>query len=169
MARTCLNYLCLPSFDRLPSDCETGLEGHPFYEHVSRYLNSYIKGIAHEENLQEHLQKLFRPPKSYNLTRFILHHIRVMGIELAEDKRFDKVCSHEFGSLHAAAMLHLGTVCRWLLDKGCIVNQASALGTPLELVMIGSSSKFLLNRTWNHLNRSDTRRTICTLLEAGAT
>ena len=169
LARTCLNYLCLPSFDRLPSDCETGLEGHPFYEHVSRYLNSYIKGIAHEENLQEHLQKLFRPPKSYNLTRFILHHIRVMGIELAEDKRFDKVCSHEFGSLHAAAMLHLGTVCRWLLDKGCIVNQASALGTPLELVMIGSSSKFLLNRTWNHLNRSDTRRTICTLLEAGAT
>jgi ankyrin repeat protein len=172
LARTAINYLCLPSFDYPPSHLENGIEGHPFYKHASLNLQGYIYQSGNEENLREHLQRLFRPPKSYNLTRLILHRLLDMGYEVGENEWVDEVCSYGFSSLHAAAMFNFETVCRWLIDVGCDVNQRSALGTPLEWVVVGPylKTKRKEDFTWfEGLWEEDTGRIISTLLEAGAT
>jgi ankyrin repeat protein len=178
LAKTCLNYLCLPSFNRPPVDFEKDFEDHPFYDHVSRYLIIYIHRFAHEENLQKRLQKLFRPPKSHNLTRFVLHNIQNPGIELRKEGRFNKVCSYEFGSIHVAAMLRLGTVCQWLIDEGCDTNQKSMLGTPLELAIIGTRFERKIYRDFHNpppplrqeleLSNDDGQGILSTLFENGA-
>lgn len=169
LAKTCVNYLCLPSFDRLPSDFENDLEDHPFYRHVSRNLTNYVQEAKHEGDMQGQLRKLFRSPKSYNLTRFILHKIAMNTHQRHE--WIDEVCSHEFGSMHAAAMLPFGTICRWLLDEGCDVNGSSALGTPLELALLGPRLSYFKEPVISKLewlNRDDVQRTVSILLEAGA-
>ncbi|KAF7672905.1 hypothetical protein GT037_008856 [Alternaria burnsii] len=150
LAKTCLNYLCLPSFNRPPVDFEKDYEDHPFYEHVSRHLIIYVHRFAHEEDLQKRLQRLFRPPKSHSLTRFVLHNIQNPGIELRKEGRFNKVCSYEFGSIHVAAMLRLGTVCQWLIDEGCDANQKSMLGTPLELAIFDTSFERKIYRDFHN-------------------
>ncbi|KAB2104390.1 hypothetical protein AG0111_0g7901 [Alternaria gaisen] len=179
LAGTCLNYLCLPSFDRPPSSIQNDLGSHPFYGHVSLYLFNYVDLHTHEEDLQKRLQKLFRQPKSYNLTRFVLHHLMHFPRMLyVYDDWIDGVCSNTFGSIHAAAMLRFERVCRWLNEGGCDVNQSSALGTPLELAVGGPQFKhsepvvsFRHSESvsaWGSFHRGDVQRTILTLLEAGA-
>ncbi|CAN9445364.1 unnamed protein product [Alternaria alternata] len=171
LARTCLNYLSLPSFDRPPSDFEDDLNEHPFYQHVSKSLMTYIHKHAYEDDLEKHLQRLFRPPKSYNLTRFALHCIWELDIESTENGWIDKVCSYEFTSIHVAAMLWLERVCRWLLEEGCNVNQTSALGTPLEWAVLGPDDTIMRHRDIsisNRLHSKELQCTISTLLKAGA-
>ncbi|KAG9185957.1 hypothetical protein G6011_02513 [Alternaria panax] len=173
LAKTCVNYLYFSSFDHPPSPRYMDYpEDHAFYGYASAHLPQYVAQYAHEEDLQRHLQKLFDPNKSFNLTRFIIQHVRSRPDNwYTLRNRLDKVCSHEFGSLHAAAMLHFGNVCRWLVEQGCDVNQKSALGVPLECAVYGTPYIFgSLNALWKpaHLYSEEAQQTILTLLEVGA-
>jgi ankyrin repeat protein len=171
LAKTCLNYLCLPSFNQPPFDFEEDFEDHPFYHHATICLTNYVGQVTHDDDIQRYLQRLFRPPKSYNLTRLVLHYVPYLRDEAKEDEWVDELCSYEFSSLHAAAMFGFGTVCRWLLDEGCDINQKSALGTPLEWVVVGpyfmKSGKISFH-LFEHLFQSATESIISTLIEAGA-
>jgi len=183
LALTCINYLCLPSFDR-PAQSATAddVEAHGFYPHAVCFLPEYVLKFDDDSNFQGRLQKLFNPNKSHNLTRLVLQHIRIefdvnsnesqnRDYACLKDEWVESICSHEFGSLHAAAMFHFHKVCRWLLDQKCEVSQASALGSPLECALHGFESVFTgveALKSSDHLDTLNTRLTISALLEAGA-
>jgi len=183
LAMTCINYLCLPSFDRPPDSADAAdVEDHVFYFHAAWSLPRYARTFTDNSNFQERLQQLFKPKKSHNLTRFVLQHIRnAFEINLNEQSNRDhaclkdgwveSICSHEFGTLHAAAMFHFHQVCQWLLDQKCEVSQASALGSPLDCAVWSYESVFTGVEAFmgnDHLYDTNTGLTISALLEAGA-
>ena len=182
LAMTCINYLCLPSFDRPPDSADAeDVEDHGFYDHAAWVLPRYAGKFTDNSNFQERLQELFKPQKSHNLTRFVLQHMRetcecatnVLQSRMQDYSVswFESICSHEFGSIHAAAALHFHTVCQWLSDQECDMCQVSALGSPLECALYGIESLFpSLNDDSNmrHLFDHNTWLTISILLKAGA-
>ena len=183
LAMTCINYLCLPSFDcPVHSAAASDVEGHGFYGYANWVLPIYVKEFADNSDFRVHLRKLFKPNKSHNLTRFVVQRIRARFNLISNEPLNDddgclkegwveSICSHEFSSLHAAAMFHFDTVCQWLLDQQWDASQASALGSPLECALYGFESVFTeahANSDFGHLFEPNTRHTISILLKAGA-
>lgn len=179
LAKTCVTYLCLPLFNR-PSLTLflDGFEGHTFFHHASPNLLEYLNGFEDDDDIHERLQELFDPQKSANLTNFMLQHLHVQrsgdAVELpdADEKWVNQICSHEFTTLHAAAMLHLRRMCAWLIEQGGDMNQGSTLGVPLECAIYGIRYVFSeTDESWletDHLYDEKVQDTIKIILDAGA-
>ena len=178
LAKICVTYLCLPSFDQPPLILfNNGFKDIAFYNYASRHLLEYVELFWDDEDLHERLQKLFKPPKSYNLTHFVLQHLHLRicrGTVCppgADHEWIKAICSYGFKSTHAAAMLHLGKICQWLIDQGCDVNQKSELGVPLECAIYGIECAFPPNAyaftTLEHLFDRNAQDTIASLIDSG--
>lgn len=173
LAKTCIAYLSLPSFDKISTllfSQEANI--YRFHKHAAKYLPRYISGLSGDSEILDRLKTLFSPEKSYNFTLFILEHLKANN-HLDSDKMnrlLKGVCSNDYQPLHAAAMMHIKKICEWLIGKGCDVNRSSPLGTPLECAVLGPDSVFTLDDTsYAHLYDVGTTDTIMTLLRAGAT
>ena len=175
LAKTSLTYLCLPSFNRLSlATSPDGLEDHAFFSYVSKHLLKYLDRFENDENVHERLQELFDTRKTANFTNFMLQHIRsdLNETRQKDEKWIDHVCSHEFTTLHAAAMLHMAKICAWLIEQTGDMNQRSMLGVPLECAVFGKA--VLFSETvdlWyhsRHLWKKRGQDTIEVILDAGA-
>ncbi|KAE8862439.1 hypothetical protein PTNB29_05001 [Pyrenophora teres f. teres] len=174
LAKTCLTYLCLPSFNRFSSLARNGFEGYVFFDYATQHLLEYITGFEDNPDLHERLQQLFQPQKTANLINFMYQHICSYfgAFTPKDDKWIDQICSKEFTPLHAAAMLHLGSICAWLIEQGGDVNQRSAVGVPLECALLGKACFYSReNDTWGFTDNSHGNRpqdTVDIILNAGA-
>ncbi|KAH7070026.1 hypothetical protein FB567DRAFT_564797 [Paraphoma chrysanthemicola] len=181
LAKTCVHYLCLPSFDLPPSwPLDDSFKDFWFYRYACLHLLRYLEDLREDRSLFERLQQLFHPRKSYNLTGFLLQHLALLNEWSDEQNHCDplcgseqfvqQICSNEFGSLHAAAMCHLGEVCEWLIGQGCDINRTSPLGVPLECAFY---ERCLPWDTDTHLHQQsnsehNAQKVIHVLLDAGA-
>lgn len=177
LARTCIAYLCLPIFNQHPAKRSSHWDvGHPFHTYASIYILDYFRPHYTDPGLVEWMQRLFMPENSLNLTSFMLKHVRGEqyldgneDIDEHSDTVFDSICHNDFGSLHTAAMLHIPTICQWLISSDWDVNQFSPAGTPIECAIYGIKYAFGHKRgTMRHLTGQDAQETISLLLDAGA-
>jgi ankyrin repeat protein len=172
LAKTCVTYLCLPSFDRPPLGLIQNDRGIlPFSKHATEHLLEYLSDFWSNLNSFEWLKRLFSPQKSYNLTYFFLsrHAFYMTGPRSQTGDKFaNYICAHEFGTLHAAASLRMDKLCQWLIEQGCDPNQPSPLGVPLECAIWGSSHFFDALPDVDDLHKRDAQETIRVLVNAGA-
>jgi ankyrin repeat protein len=178
LAKTCAAYLRCSSFSQPPSIFHKGATDYAFHDYACQNFLAYLRMHPENDDLIEQLKELFGPQKVYNLTNFILRHLELpqdRGKQLEprqKDAWMDSICSHDFGNLHAAAMLHLSKICHWLIAEGADVDAKSQLGVPLECAVYGTS--YALREldgnveTLPHLFDSRAQDTIRVLLDAKA-
>jgi ankyrin repeat protein len=173
LAKACVSYLCLRTFDQPPVMLfNRDKNNYPFYIYASGCLPVYASLHQDDIGFFEQIQELFDPEKSYNFTLFMLEHLDECSAASLSGDQIDIICSPAFGPLHAAAMLHMHKVCKWLVDKKCDVNKISPFGVPLECAMYGTASVIpkVSERHFyrRHLRDTATQVTISVLLDAGA-
>lgn len=99
----------------------------------------------------DHARKNLSKPVVTSLVRELLHPLKPnIFMSWAQDLRlivggyFHCDTKHSdlrtVTPLHFASMLALPECCEWLLQKGCYVNQSSALGTPLCFALLGDAA-----------------------------
>ena len=145
LAGACLTYLCLPDFDKHPpatlqeSDAQNGL--YPIFQHAARSWVDYaIRNSWQDEKVLCLSRRLFTPKKTYNFIAFCLEYVVYSpdGSTTPESSWrgfVDKIASGGLRPLHIASMMHLSTMCQYLIDEGSDVNQESGLGTPLKFAI----------------------------------
>jgi ankyrin repeat protein len=147
----------------------------PFFTYASEYFLQYTSSYEDNVEVFGQIQKLFDPGKSYSFTLFLLGCLKRHARSFVSHHWENSVCSPSFGPLHAAAMLHMHKMCRWLIDQGCDANQVSPFGVPLECAIYGAenslkseSSRAATGIFMRHLWDRATQSTIAVLLNAGA-
>ncbi|KAI0616794.1 ankyrin [Pyrenophora tritici-repentis] len=173
LAKTCLTYLCLPSFNRFSSLAMNGFEGYVFFEYATQHLLEYTTGVEDNPAVHERMQQLFHPQKTANLINFMYQHIRsYFGVFTPkDDKWIDTICSREYTTLYAAATLHCGSICAWLIEQGGKINQRSVVSVPLECALLGKACFYSPeNDTWGFKDNSygkGAQDTVDIILKAG--
>ncbi|KAF1962071.1 hypothetical protein CC80DRAFT_153716 [Byssothecium circinans] len=145
LAKSCITYLCSPSFNAVPPTTRQGFETlrrkHSFHSHASQSLTSYACNRWEDAEFLESALQLFAPREDcFNLAYFICH--RLFGVSRipsdADLKELvSKICHRTFRPLHAAAMLRLDSICQWLLNQGSDIDQLSPVGNVLECALLG--------------------------------
>ncbi|PSN71685.1 hypothetical protein BS50DRAFT_234023 [Corynespora cassiicola Philippines] len=150
--RVFLSYICSPQFDRKPpitlDERKKRNKKFPLYSNfVHGIINDGSRSLE-DEVAQQFWFTLFNPLKTYNFIDFVLEQSFdiILGYAQDEYQQADEnfweiitktVLSGNFRPLHAAAMMHLPKICKYLVNQGCDVNHLSSLGTPLQFAAYG--------------------------------
>lgn len=181
LGRTCLRYLCFHNFsENPPSTIEEfyqRLTRHPFYTHAAYSWDEYMTSHLEKTDMLALAQRLFDPIKTNNFRLLIISYLmdrlyRSRRLEIPQEIRdtiFKISSGEEFRPLHAAALMNIPEICRWLIAGEVDVSQRSELGAPLECAVFHTQQLFCLESGWGkNFEDRRTSETIIALLDAGA-
>ncbi|KAH7123881.1 hypothetical protein B0J11DRAFT_324253 [Dendryphion nanum] len=144
LATRCLRYLCSPTFDQLPpstiDEFFSFRECYPFHAYAANAWSNHMHiDWAHPEFIQS-CHQLFDPSKTLNFILYFCHRMMNESISQESDQinfyysnTSIMIRDNAFRPLHAAAILGLEHLCRWLVEQNCDLEARSNYRSPLEL------------------------------------
>jgi ankyrin repeat protein len=150
LARTCLTYLLMDAFQHDVVEgtekWEEQLVRHPLRAHAALYWIEYAEYSWENDEILALARQLFHPFKtlcflSWARDYFFVSRWKYLDSEkdrqLALDEATILIFDGSVTPIHLLAAIGLPSLCQWLLDSDCEVNQPSAIGTPLHCSLVG--------------------------------
>lgn len=180
LGKTCLSYLCLPTFTRAPQPVLDNLNSfrteYPFHLYASIAWVDYMENLWDDPDLRSLYRRLFDIKKTPNLLLYAAQRMRGETESRAfSDYAFnnqgilDLLSNENFQPIHVASMFGLPEVCQILIKEGCNVNLECPLGVPLSLCLLTMFNTYL-SMGFGSIEVQDSAMvaTIVQLIDAGA-
>lgn len=152
LAEVCLTYLNLQDFSNMNFTVE-GASQHfereyAFREYAVKFWMEHSRKHLAQATILSLVQKLLHPMKPNTFLNWAREYAQRTYKEMTARYYGEGDSSEDFLSvylssaspLHYAAMLALPSICDWLVNNGCQINQQSGFGNPLHCALLGPAA-----------------------------